>query len=56
MYYLPLKIIYHTKNVLKICQGYANAGIHELMKMAKVTGRQDPFKAYDEKMVDLLDG
>ena len=46
---------FEPKNVLKICQEYANAGIHELMKMDATTGRQDPFKAYDEKLVELLD-
>ena len=52
----PTLDAFEPKNVLKICQEYANAGIHELMKMEAITGRQDPFKAYDEKMVDLLDG
>ena len=36
---------FEPKNVLKICQEYANAGIHELMKMEATTGRTDPFKA-----------
>ena len=26
------------------------------MKMEATTGRQDPFKAYDEKLVEILDG
>jgi len=51
----PTLDAFEPKNVLKICQEYANAGIHELMKMEKVTGRADPFKAYDEKLVELLD-
>lgn len=51
----PTLDAFEPKNVLKICQEYANAGIHELMKMAKQTGKQDPFKSYDEKLEDLLD-
>ena len=51
----PTLDAFEPKNVLKICQEYANAGIHELMKMDATTGRQDPFKAYDEKLVELLD-
>ena len=50
----PTLDAFEPKNVLKICQEYANAGIHELMKMEATTGRQDPFKAYDEKLVELL--
>lgn len=51
----PTLDAFEPKNVLKICQEYANAGIHELMKMEKSIGKQDPFKAYDEKLVELLD-
>ena len=51
----PTLDAFEAKNVLKICQEYANAGIHELIKMEKTTGRQDPFKAYDEKLSELLD-
>jgi len=51
----PTLDAFEPKNVLKICQEYANAGIHELMKMEKSTGKQDPFKAYDEKLVEVLD-
>ena len=51
----PTLDAFEPKNVLKICQEYANAGIHELMKMEKNTGHQDPFKSYDEKLSDLLD-
>ena len=51
----PTLDAFEPKNVLKICQEYANAGIHELMKMEATTGRQDPFKAYDEKLVEILD-
>ena len=50
----PTLDAFEPKNVLKICQEYANAGIHELMKMEAITGRQDPFKAYDEKLVAIL--
>ena len=50
----PTLDAFEPKNVLKICQEYANAGIHELMKMEATTGRQDPFKAYDEKLVAIL--
>ena len=52
----PTLDAFEPKNVLKICQEYANAGIHELMKMEATTGRQDPFKAYDEKLVEILNG
>ena len=51
----PTLDAFEPKNVLKICQEYANAGIHELMKMEATTGRTDPFKAYDEKLVEVLD-
>lgn len=51
----PTLDAFEPKNVLKICQEYANAGIHELMKMEKNTGHQDPFKSYEEKLSDLLD-
>ena len=51
----PTLDAFEPKNVLKICQEYANAGIHELMKMEKSTGKKDPFKAYDEKLSELLD-
>ena len=46
---------FEPKNVLKICQEYANAGIHELIRMEKSIGKKDPFKAYDEKLCELLD-
>lgn len=51
----PTLEAFDPNNVLKICQEYANAGIHELMKMEKTTGKTDPFKDYDKKLVELLD-
>ena len=51
----PTLDAFEPKNVLEICEKYANAGIHFLMKMDKECGVRDPFKAYDEKLVELLD-
>ena len=51
----PTLDAFEPKNVLGICEKYANAGIHFLMKMDKECGVRDPFKAYDEKLVELLD-
>ena len=42
-------------NVLDICQSYANAGIHELIKMENDVGRDDPLKSFDKKLSELLE-
>ena len=51
----PTLDAFEPNYVLEICQGYANYGIHELIKMETVVGKTDPFKAFDEKLVELLD-
>ena len=42
-------------NVLDICQSYANAGIHDLIKMEKNVGKDDPFRSFDKKLSELLE-
>ena len=42
-------------NVLDICQSYANAGIHDLIKMEKDVGKDDPFRSFDKKLSDLVE-
>ena len=50
----PTLDAFEPKNVLKICEKYANAGIHFLMKMDKECGVRDPNVAYEEELVKLL--
>ena len=42
-------------NVLDICQSYANAGIHDLIKMEKDVGKDDPFRSFDKKLSELVE-
>ncbi|ARS64872.1 hypothetical protein NMSP_1257 [Candidatus Nitrosomarinus catalina] len=46
---------FEPKNVLKICEEYANAGITFLMKMNNECRPTDPYSAYEEKLKELLD-
>ncbi len=50
-----MEVFKNPRRIVEICEKYANAGMHELIKMIDDQGPQDPFRGYDIKLRDLLD-
>ena len=50
-----MEIFENPKKIIEICEQYANAGIHELLRMADDVSGADPFKGFDRKLTGLLE-
>ena len=50
-----MEIFKEPKKIIGICEGYANAGIGDLIKMAESGGTDDQFRGYLLKLRELID-
>ena len=49
-----MDVFKNPKIIVEICEKYANAGIHELIKILDKRSGEDPFRGFDLKMRELL--
>ena len=50
-----MEIFREPKKIIEICEGYANAGIGELIKIANNASRDDMFRGYVHKLRQLIE-
>ena len=49
-----MDVFKNPKIIVEICQEYANAGMHELIKILDKRSGEDPFRGFDLKIRELL--